>query len=158
MDAKMQERLRRMDGAYDQAQVPTNEANQVPDGEYHAVVDRFDFIEVDNRLKLLTEMSVAVGTHAGAKLTTWHDLEDPERIAYTKKHLAVLECEPPSLAQLEDVLKDALDAPVRVAVKTSAKGYKNVYVNQRLGQPIGDFQTQVQPAAQTPPATDPIPF
>jgi hypothetical protein len=70
-----------------------------------------------------------------------HNLEDPERIGFAKKHLATLGLDVQSLdlASLLDQLGQVLDVPVEVQVKRSDRTddegnpYVNYYVNKRLG-------------------------
>lgn len=108
-----------------------------PDGDYQAVIDRFDILESkkNGRLYLKTEMTVVGGAHNGWPASTLHDLEDPDRIGWVKKHLTVLGVEVEDLSQLEDALTAALDVPVLITVKTNGE-YRNCYVNDRLGAPL----------------------
>lgn len=149
------DRLAQMDAAYDSA---TAGAVLPPDGEYQAVIDRFDFLESpkNGRLYLKTIATVAVGPQQGKQVSTLHDLEDPERLGYLKKHLSVLEVEPASLRNLEESLSSALDCPFLVAVKTTLKGgetYRNVYFNQRLGGPLSRTLTDVPASAGPAPSS-----
>jgi hypothetical protein len=131
------DRLAHMDGHYEAAPVAGGFDDLPPDGDYQCVIDRFDFVESqkNGRLYLKTLMSVAAGPLKGRRVSCLHDLEDPDRLKYLKKHLSVLEVEPVSLRHLEAELHKALDVPVLVAVKTNGE-FRNVYVNQRLGAPI----------------------
>lgn len=127
--------LSQFNDAYDKAPAGLNDLP--PDGDYQAVVDRFDIFEAksNNRLYLKTEMTVALGDYKGWSVDTIHSLDDPDRMSWLKKHLTTLEVDCHDLSKLEDCLVTALDAPVLVAVKTKGE-YRNVYVNQRLGTPL----------------------
>lgn len=132
------DRLGHMDGAYDSAPIAGGVDDLPPDGDYQVVIDRFDFIESNKngRLYLKTIGTVAVGPHKGRQVSTLHDLEDPDRLKYLKRHLSTMEVEPVSLRHLEASLAGALDVPFLVAIKTTSDGYRNVYFNQKLGGPI----------------------
>lgn len=135
MEPSIAERLRQQDQAFDQAPV-AGQKNSVPDDLYQAVVNRFDYIDTANGLKLKTEMTVAVGQFTGSELECWHDLEDPEKFKYLKQHLQALGVTyPTSLAEMDGCLKEALDCPVAVNV-VERNGYKNAYVRQRLGSAL----------------------
>lgn len=159
MEPTIAERLRQQDQAFDQAPV-AGQKNSVPDDLYQAVVNRFDYIDTANGLKLKTEMTIAVGQYTGSELECWHDLEDPEKFKYLKQHLQALNVpEPATLSALDDSLKEALDCPVAVNV-VERNGYKNAYVRQRLGTAM-KADTVTPPALyQQPLATpeDEVPF
>jgi hypothetical protein len=155
------DRLALMDSAYDVA--PVADGGQAPDGEYQAIIDRFDFIESpkNGKLYLKTFARIAAGPFEGKPLTTLHALEDPERFGLLKKHLSVLECEPASLRNLEAELDKALDCPFLVAVRTKTVAdqvYRNVYFNQKLGGPIRRVLTDVPATAAASAIDADIPF
>lgn len=133
-EAELRERLGKpeLQNAYEKV------GQHAPDGTYQAIVRRFDFIETkDGILKLLTELEVAFGEWQGATVETWHDVEDPGKVKYLSDHLEGLGL--PVLtdyADLVTILPTALSKPVEIALKTSDKGYQNVYVNKSLGDPI----------------------
>jgi hypothetical protein len=158
------DRLAAMDTSYDNAPVAGGFEDLPPDGEYQAIIDRFDFIESqkNGRLYLKTIASVAAGPQKGKKVSTLHDLEDPDRLKYLKKHLSVLEVEPVSLRNLEAELPKALDVPFLVAVKTSGE-FRNVYFNQKLGGPVRESDLGIdvpvtKPGTANAVSGDDIPF
>lgn len=162
MDPEIADRLRQRDDAFAKAPVAGTSGEMPPDGQYQAVLNRFDFIDTKNGLKLLTELTVAVGDYSGWNLTTWHDLEDPDKFKWLKAHLVALEVpEPPSLTDLDFVLKGALDAPYLVTVKRGDAGYANAYIEQRLGGPLrSDVPVDASDFTQTGsvPTDDGVPF
>lgn len=148
--ADFADRLAHMDGHYDAAPVAGGFDDLPPDGDYQVVIDGFEFIESQKNLRLYLKTigTVATGPHKGRRVSTLHDLEDPDRLKYLKKHLSTLEVEPVSLRHLEAELAGALDVPFLVAVKTNGE-YRNVYFNQKLGGPIRESDV-TPPAAQQP--------
>jgi hypothetical protein len=155
-------RLKDMNSAYQEAEAPEGGSYELPpDGDYQAVVERFDWFEAksgEGHLFLKTEMRVANGPHSGASVDTVHDVEDPERLGWLKRHLTTLGVKDGPLSTLEKRLADVVGVPVEVRVKTSTKTnadgipYRNVYANKRLGDP-GATPT---PAGKNP--DDKIPF
>jgi hypothetical protein len=137
----------------------------LPDGDYQAAVTRFDFTESkkDGNLLLITELTVTVPEQfAGRSATLFHDLENPDRLGWTKAHLELLGItDVAPLDTLEQRLKDGLDAVCNIAVRSKTKGdktYSNVYINSvaLAGTPAAAGA----PAAEQPPAPgdDDIPF
>lgn len=137
------DRLSGMDDAYAEAEARSSSAG-VPDGDYEAIIERFDFWEAKEGgpLKLLTELSIAEGDYAGMQPpTVWHELEDEERIAWTKGYLQLLGLEGIKLSELEDALEPIAGKTrvgIRVATttsKTNGKEYRNTYINEVIGEP-----------------------
>jgi hypothetical protein len=132
-------RLNDMQGAYDEADARTSGVS-VPDGDYELQIERFDFWEKEGGgpLKLITELSVVGGDHAGLSAPSlWHELEDPERIAWTKGYLETLGLQGVALAELPKAL-EPLCGKARVSgrvvtTESNGKKYRNVYVNELLG-------------------------
>lgn len=143
------ERLARMQPHFDQASAdPAGQFDLPPDGDYQALVRGFDFFEARDHIFLKTELEVANHPdHAGRRAETVHDLEDPNRIEWLKKHLATLGADVNGLDLTQvrpgsPLLLALCDTPVEIKVKTSDKRdkdgnyYRNVYVNKRLGDPL----------------------
>lgn len=116
-----------------------------PDGDYQALVHRFDFFEggAANHAFLKTELEVQHDDEwQGTSVETIHDLEDPDRLGFLKQHLHVLGLDLDDFSQLEVRLSEVLDVPVQIRIKTSDKKnsdgehYRNVFVNERLGGPV----------------------
>lgn len=120
-----------------------------PDGDYQALVKRFDFFESKSGQAFIkTELEVVHDAHyTGREASVVHNLEDPDRIGYFKRHLALLgaNVDDLDLRQVRPgspLLEDLCDTPVEITVKTSDRldkdgnPYRNVYVNRRLGDPI----------------------
>lgn len=152
-------RLAALNESYENA--PADPNALPPDGEYQAIVDRFDVIESkkNGRLYLKTEMRVVGGQYNGWSASTLHDLEDPERIQWVKKHLTVLGVVVQDLSRLEEALGAALDVPVLITVKTSDDGeYRNCYVNDRLGSPMRSDLGEPEGFQQTSTNDDDLPF
>ncbi|HEX7246448.1 MAG TPA: hypothetical protein VF245_12885 [Solirubrobacterales bacterium] len=132
------DRLAKMQDEYDEAEAKTS-GGSVPDGEYEALIERFDFWEKEGGgpLKLITEISVQEGEFAGMSApSVWHELEDPDRIAWTKGYLEQLGLEGVNLAELPAALEPlAGKCRVGIRVVTTNKGdktYRNTYVNEVL--------------------------
>jgi hypothetical protein len=145
MDPELKERLMAHDEEFKAADTTFERKGLPPDGEYQARVDRFDFKEIQGEYKLLTEMKVlAPAAYHGWEITTWHDLENPERYPSLKKHLDALGILPESLSELEVALNVALDSVVEIAVRTSSRldaqgnPYRNAYVNHNLDRKDDD--------------------
>lgn len=161
------DRLSRMDDAWGKAQVDSR--GLPPDGDYQAMIDRFDFIDSSNGLLLKTELHITQGDYEGMRCSTIHNLEQSDRLEPAKRHLAALNALPQKLSDLERVLPSALDALVEVTVKTAAKTdehgnhYRNLYVNKVLahsGHVASDVPSGFEPVEQssTPAEDASIPF
>jgi hypothetical protein len=146
------DRLAGMDDVYADT-APKTASGGVPDGEYEAMIERFDFWEADGGgpLKLITELSIAEGDYAGqSPPSVWHELEDEERIAWTKGYLELLGLEGIRLSELEDRLEPLAErtrVAIRVATTTSKKNgreYRNTYINEVIGTPGEAEPTQAQ--------------
>jgi hypothetical protein len=160
----VQARLAEMDDAY-------NATTTRPEGDYQAVIERFDFFESNKTgdLFLKTELKIAHDPEwDGHGLETVHNLTDPDRIKWAKKYLGLLGYDGP-ISGLTGALDSFVGLPVEVSVKYSAKldeygdPYQNVYINRRLAEleaptdvPAGDFSAA--PAATTPVSDDDVPF
>ena len=168
----LEDRLREMNDAFAVAPVESPGENNIPDGEYQAVVRGFDTFEDRNHKHVFfkTELEVALDPSEGAIVTTVHCLTDPDRLGWLKKHLMVLglPVEDPDFT-LDQVrpgsaaLEQALDVPVAISVKRTQRNgttYTNVYVNERLGGPmVSDIPSDVPAAvAADPDPDDSIPF
>jgi hypothetical protein len=134
------ERLAEMQDAYDEAEAKTS-GGSVPDGDYEGQIERFDFWEKEGGgpLKLITEISITEGEYMGLSApSVWHELEDPDRIAWTKGYLEMLGLEGVNLADLPAALEPLCGvARVSIRVTTTDKGekkYRNTYVNELLGE------------------------
>ena len=167
----VQERLAAMDEHYKQASAdPAGNFELPEDGDYQAVIERFDFPEINGVLYLKTFYVIHHDPkYEGRKVDTIHNLEDPDRIEWAKKHLTTLGYEG-SLGDLITGLGPIIGTPVELTIKTSSKTdkegrpYRNVYCNKRLGPPISDvpsdpsdFATSA-PAAAATKSPDDIPF
>jgi len=134
------DRLAEMQDAYDGVEAKTS-GGAVPDGDYEGLIERFDFWEAEGGgpLKLITEISVQDGgDYDGLSApSVWHELEDPDRIAWTKGYLEMLGLEGVNLAELPAALEPlAGTAQVAIRVVTTEKGekkYRNTYVNEVIG-------------------------
>lgn len=129
------DRLAAMDDEFDEA--PAAQSGRLPDGEYLGVIQRFDFWEKEGGgpLKLITEIKVDGGEHDGMSApSVWHELEDPERIKWTKGYFELLGLKGIRLSEIETKLEPlAGTARVQFSVVTSereGKVYRNVYVNE----------------------------
>lgn len=172
-------RLEAMQAGWGEAKAEFVPGDRVPDGTYETVIKDFDFFEGKNGQaagKLFIKTVFEVRHHAtlnGAEASAIHNLEDPERFGYVKRHFSKLGVEVDDLPMTElrpgsDTLKALLDVPVEIAVKSSDKTdvngvpYQNVYVNQRLGDSLGSDVTtraDLEPKAQaTTDDDDNIPF
>lgn len=134
------DRLAEMQDTYDGAEAKTS-GGAVPDGDYEGQIERFDFWEKEGGgpLKLITEISITEGEHMGLSApSVWHELEDPDRIAWTKGYLEMLGLEGINLAELPQALEPLCGkARVAIRVTTTDKGdkkYRNTYVNELLGE------------------------
>jgi hypothetical protein len=140
----IQQRLAGMDDAFANTPVQTGFSDMPEDGDYQAVISRFDFFESSaGQLFLKTEMKVVHDAkYEGWDVSTVHNLEEESRLSWVKKHLSILGYEG-SLSELPVKLHPFVGIPVAIRIKTSDKtdaegnNYRNVYVNERLGAPIG---------------------
>jgi hypothetical protein len=151
----LEQRLEAMRDPFKEAPVEGGYNNDwPPDGDYQGLVRRFDFFEATNtsgHAFLKTEIEIALHPeYTGREVETVHDLEDPERIGWLKKHLAALgvnvESDDFDITQVRpgsELLASLLDVPVAFVIKTgtrinekTGKPYRSVYVNERLGGPM----------------------
>lgn len=170
----LKERLAAMNDSYQDAKTFSSD-ELPPDGEYQAIVERFDFFEGKSSphdVFLVTELRIQLDPEWEGRIAkTIHNLTDAERLGFVKSHLKTLGLgELDDFSTLEEVLPEALDVPVLIAVKTSertdseGKPYRNVYVNERLGDPLERSDVPVNRADFEPAPTpagadeDPIPF
>lgn len=134
------DRLAEMQDAYDGAEAKTSSGG-IPDGDYDGQIERFDFWEAEGGgpLKLITEISIQDGGEYDGRSapSVWHELEDPDRIAWTKGYLELLGLEGVNLAELPEALVPLCGkAQVQIRVVTTereGKKYRNVYVNELTG-------------------------
>lgn len=155
------ERLAEMQDTYDDAEAKTS-GGGVPDGDYEGQIERFDFWEKEGGgpLKLITEISVQDGEFAGLSApSVWHELEDPDRIAWTKGYLELLGLKGVNLAELPAAL-EPLCGKARVSIRVTSterngKTYRNTYVNELLG--MGESWSG-GPAVAQDDGEDDIPF
>ena len=122
-----------------------------PDGEYQARVHSFDFHDGKGGLALRTQFELIGPSNAGWKVSTFHPLENPDRLKWTKRHLLMLGVEAHSLEELEAALPSALDKVCDVALKSKKVGettYQNLYLNRVMG---GVKAEPSVPAAEEPP-------
>lgn len=154
-------RLAAMENAWKQADAPKSDSEKkeyepLPDGEYQGRVELFDFHESkkDGSLSLRTQFEILGPVREGARVSTFHDLEKPERLKWTRLHLEALGINVHSLEELESALPSALDKVADLALKSKQVGdktYQNVYVNRVLD---GVTATATTPTEEPPPLTD----
>lgn len=152
-------RLAAMESAWKQADTPKGDGEKkkeyepIPDGEYQARIELFDFHESkkDGSLSLRTQFEIIAPTREGARVSTFHDLEKPERMKWTRLHLENLGINVHSLEELESALPDALDKVADIVLKSKQVGdktYQNCYVNRVLDGVTASAST---PRTDTPP-------
>lgn len=157
------ERLAQMQEAFDETEAKTGGA-RIPDDDYEGQIERFDFWEKDGGgpLKLITEISVVGGEYDGRSApSVWHELEDPDRIAWTKGYLEMLGLGGVPLVELPKALEPLCgNARVAFRVTTTERDgnkYTNVYINELLG--TGGSSDFAPPASSSQAADeDDIPF
>lgn len=169
-EAEVQERLAKMDDTFESAEAARSGA--APDGDYEGLIERFDFWSKEGGpLKLITEVSIQGGDYDGFSAPSlWHDLEDPDRIKWTKGYLEMLGLEGIKLSELKEKLAP-LAGRTRVLIRiatteNNGKTYRNTYLNSVLGTSELDEAAAVvkeafggeEVAAGTPSAEDEIPF
>jgi hypothetical protein len=174
-------RLAAMESAWNQTEAPSGdrpkkEYEPIPDGEYQARIELFDFHESkkDGSLSLRTQFEIIGPTRDGAKVSCFHDLEKPERLKWTRMHLELLGINVHSFQELEAALPSALDKVAEIALKTrtgnNGTDYQNVYLNRVLEGVTASAQMPRtddtpppptdadQPAPKDDPHLDEIPF
>lgn len=123
------------------------------DGDYQAIIDHFDDFtgKKDGHLYVKTVMRIQHDPqYEGWKAWTIHNVTDPDRIDWFKRHVAAIGGDVESLeadfSRLDQILRTTLDTPVEITVKTSdtldknGQPYRNCYVNRTLGSPLtGDL-------------------
>lgn len=134
MDA-IQSALAGMDQTYDETTDGRPE-----DGDYQAIIARFDFFEgKDGSLYLKTEMRIAHDPkYDGWDVEAIHNLTDPKKLVYTKKYLTLLGYDG-KLSELPIKIGDFVGVPVDITIKRSDRinsydglPYLNCYINRRL--------------------------
>jgi hypothetical protein len=160
----IQAKLAGMDEAYE-----NTTDGQPEDGDYQAVIERFDFFEGrDGTLYLKTELKIAHDPiYDGATVEAIHNLSDEDKLVWTKKYLGILGYEG-KLSQLPSEIGAFVGTPVDIAVKRSAKindftglHYLNVFINRKLGEPLSDVPAKAEEflsRATTPVDDSGIPF
>lgn len=156
----LQERLREGEESFKKAPADGGFSTELPpDGEYQAVVKKFDFFESkksgDAFLKTVLEIAFD-REWQGTEVETIHNLTDPEVLesGWLKTHLKRLgadvdELELSAVSPGSELLGSLLDVPVAIAIKTSdrtndqGEPYRNVYLNKRLGDPLQGGSTGV---------------
>jgi hypothetical protein len=128
-----------MDDQFESAEAKSS--GSLPDGDYEAQIERFDFWDDNGQrpLKLVTELTVVGDKYAGMKApSVWHDLEDPDRLGYVKGYLHLLGLEGMKLSELESALEDVVGTTVAIRVVTKppkdGKTFRNTYINEVLGK------------------------
>jgi hypothetical protein len=133
------ERLKAMDSAWkaadaDEPKEEKREWENPPDGDYQARVHSFDFHDGKGGLALRTQFEIVGPSNMGWKVSTFHPLENPERLKWTKRHLEALGVVAFSLEELETNLQTALDKVCEVVLKTrkgnDGREYQNLYLNR----------------------------
>lgn len=183
----LEQSLQNLNDAFKEASTDSDPYALPEPGVYQAVVRAIDFFEAKNPPNdayLAIKMEIVFDAkYAGRNVDIVHGLEphlrfDSERVqqklGFLKKDLATLgidvEADDFSLAQVRpgaEMWDGVLDAPVELAVVDSkkindktGKPYRNVYLNQRLGEALGSDLTPkgAAPAAPTYADTDDVPF
>lgn len=151
-------RLRAMQDTWKNTETSFVPGDRVEDGTYQTVIKDFDFFEGKNgqaagMLFIKTIFEIRHDSkYNKAEVSAIHNLEDPERYSWLKRHFDKLGVDVDAIEATElrpgsDTLKSLLDVPVEIAVKSSDKldangvPYQNVYVNQRLGDSLGSDVT-----------------
>lgn len=137
-DAEVQERLAKMDPTFEESEAARS--GSAPDGDYEGLIERFDFWSKEGGpLKLITEISIQGGDYDGTSAPSlWHDLEDPDRIKWTKGYLEQLGLEGIKLSELKEKLAPLAGRTrvmIRIATsenKDTGKIYRNTYLNTVL--------------------------
>lgn len=155
----IEERLAAMDDAYENAEAAS--AGRVPDGEYVGLIERFDFWQKEGGgpLKLITEIRIDEGDYANLSApTVWHELEDPERIKWTKGYLETLGLQGIKLSELKTEL-EKIAGKTRVGIRIATKGeYRNTYVNEVIDQAKPESEFADQPESKAEADDDSVPF
>lgn len=139
MSEDIKDRLKAMEGAWAEADAAEDKSDErvyenPPDGEYQARVHSFDFHDGKSGLALRTQFELLAPSNMGWKVSTFHPLEQADRLRWTKSHLKMLGVEAHSFEELEAALPKALDQVCDVVLKTrkanNGKEYQNLYVNR----------------------------
>lgn len=167
------ERLGLMQSYFDAAAADTGSRYDLPpDGDYQALVHRFDIVESDKLQQVFLKTELQIDNHpaySGRIVDMMHNLEDPDRIGYLKGHLALLGIPVDGLDLREirpgsELLQAVLDTPVEITVKTSkkldndGKPFRNVYCNRSLGAPLttrGDVPADTEGFTAAPSSSRP---
>lgn len=160
----LEDRLAKMNGAWGAADAAVGGLFEPPpDGDYQALVHAFDFFDTPkNGAFLKIELQVANdATYNGRTAESIFSLEDKDRIGFLKGVLAILgvDVENTPLTEIRPgsgTLNALLDTPVAIRIRRSDKSdkdgrpYVNVYINQRLGDPIRQGGQARPPASDVP--------
>lgn len=143
----IQERLAAMDDAFESAPADGGSKYDLPpDGTYRGQVKRFDFplLEGEKVLYLKTEIVVTQPEEfAGREVSTIHNLENPDRLSWVKKHLTILGYQG-TLSELPVKLGETVGRGVEFVIKTGTKTdsdgnpYRNVYINKSFSRQESD--------------------
>jgi hypothetical protein len=137
------------------------------DGDYQAVIQRFDFFEgKDGSVYLKTELRIAHDPlYEGWEAEAIHNLTDAKKLTYTKKYLTILEYDG-KLSELPARIGDYVGVPVDITIKRSDRinsydglPYLNVFINRKLGDSDIPSDTSAFKSPASPlDDSDPIPF
>jgi hypothetical protein len=160
----LQERLAAMSALWDDTEATAGSLFEPPPpGDYEGLVHEFDFFEGGTPKQAFVKVRLQVqgeNQYAGRFAEIVNSLEDPERLGFLKSLFNTLAGDDLGQAVLgrqyrltdvapeTDFLISLLDVPVRFRVVASkklneetGKPYLNVYLNERLGQPVRQGDT-----------------
>ena len=150
---KLAEKLKALDEPFAAASTEERSGfgDDIPDGNYQAVTQRWGYFETKRGAtctKLVFEIALDED-YQGSTVEKTYNLEpqvqDPSltdeeianRLGFLKRDLIKLGAdEDVRLSELvpgSEILQNALDLPVEIAIKTNANGYQNIYINAVLG-------------------------
>lgn len=144
-DNDIQADLARMDEESDTASiapaVPKGNNNNldVPDGNYHARIDRLCFEQTKNQRMIILnwELPIVAGEFEGKTLTITNFTDSDDKIAWMKKDLCVagMDAANMSMVQIHQALEAMLDVIIEVKVKHKGAGDDEkayVYIQRRV--------------------------
>lgn len=163
--ADTMERLKAMNGAFAETKIKVYELPP-DDGHYECAIESMGPRKApwdESVLVLDTQLKVVSGKYEGHIFNVTHDLENPDRLEFLKKHLRTLGFPGDDLTALPGFCQVMLDQLVLVNVKTSDKTnektglpYRNAYVMRVLA--AGDSASPKSGVTASGEAEDDIPF
>lgn len=133
-DGALRDELAKLDEAFAGEQVKNDQA-PVPDGRYHAEVERVILTRSQSQEPMLQWSLVIIteGPHANRRVWYYRTI-NPKTLKWLKQDLVVCGLDVPRISDVADYLPQLTGAKLDITVKTKGDR-RNIYLNRRLDTP-----------------------